>query len=91
MSQLPRDQILGLASQYGVHSVRLFGSRARGEDQPGSDVDLLVRLEPGRDLFDLVAFKRALERLLHLPVDVVSEGGLSPWLRDRILAEAIPF
>jgi len=47
-------------------------------------------MDPGRDLFDLVGFRRALEQLLHLPVDVVSEGGLSPWLRDRILAEARP-
>jgi predicted nucleotidyltransferase len=88
--QLPRDEILHLASQHGVHDVRVFGSHARDEAGPGSDLDLLVRMAPGRDLFDLVAFKRAIEKLLRLPVDVVSEGGLSPWLRDRILAEARP-
>jgi len=90
MSPLPREQILALASQHGVQRVRLFGSHAMGEADATSDVDLLVRMAPGRDLFDLVSFKQALERLLRLPVDVVSEGGLSPLLRDRILAEARP-
>jgi len=90
MTQLPREQILDLARRHGVQSVRVFGSQARGESTAGSDVDLLVRMDAGRDLFDLVAFRRALEKLLALPVDVVSEGGLSPLLKDRILAEARP-
>jgi len=53
-----------------------------------SDLDLLVDLKPERDLLDLVEFKLDLEELLGCEVDVVTEGGLSPYLRDRILKEA---
>jgi len=68
--------------------VRVFGSRARGDATSGSDLDLLIGLEPGRSLLDVVAIKQDLEDLLGYPVDVVTEAGLSPYLRDRILAEA---
>ena len=66
-----------------------FGSVARGTASQTSDLDLLVEMEPGRSLLDLVALNQDLEDELGRPVDVVSEGGLSPYLRDRILAEAI--
>ncbi|HVF74849.1 MAG TPA: nucleotidyltransferase domain-containing protein [Acidimicrobiales bacterium] len=68
--------------------VRLFGSVARGDDRPGSDVDLLVDFDAESSLFDVIRLTRELEELLGLPVDVVSTGGLKD--RDvRILAEAI--
>ena len=69
---------------------RLVGSHARGTAAAGSDVDLLVRLEPGRDLIDLVGLKLRLQELLGCPVDVVEEDGLSPYLRDEILRDARP-
>jgi predicted nucleotidyltransferase len=53
-------------------------------------VDLLVDFETGRDLLDVVALKQDLEALLGCRVDVVEEGGLSPYLRDRILEQAQP-
>jgi predicted nucleotidyltransferase len=71
-------------------TVRVFGSRARGESTPESDLDLLVSLEPGRSLLDLVAIRQDLESLLGCAVDVVTERGLSPYLSERILAEARP-
>lgn len=70
--------------------MRIFGSRARGEAHEGSDLDLLVRMEDGRNLWDLAGFRMELEDLLGCRVDVVTEGALSPYLRDRILAEAVP-
>ena len=87
---LPVAEIERVARSHGAQSVRVFGSRARGDAGPESDLDLLVGLEPGRSLLDLIAIKQDLEGMLHIPVDVVTEAGLSPYLRDRILAEARP-
>ena len=60
-----REQILEIARKHGVYDLRVFGSVARGEDRPDSDVDLLVDMEPGRSLLDLVALGQDLEDLLH--------------------------
>jgi predicted nucleotidyltransferase len=84
-----RDEILERAAQHGAHRVRVFGSAARGDARPGSDVDLVVQMEPGRSLIDFVALWQELEELLDSRVDLVSEGGISPYMRERILAEAI--
>jgi uncharacterized protein len=84
------DDIQRVAASQGAESVRVLGSVARGEARPDSDVDFLVRLETGRDLLDLVAIKQDRQELLGPEVDVVEEGGLSPYLRERILDEARP-
>jgi predicted nucleotidyltransferase len=84
-----RDAILRLAAEHGARNVRVFGSVARGTASETSDLDLLVAMEPGRTLLGLVALNQDLEDVLGRPVDVVTEGELSPYLRDRILAEAI--
>jgi uncharacterized protein len=85
-----RQEILRSASRHGAHNVRVFGSTARGTSEADSDLDLLVEMEPGRSLLDLVAFWQELEDLLGIHVDVLSEGGVSPHLRERIHAEAVP-
>lgn len=82
--------IIDLARRHGAREVRIFGSHARSESTSESDVDLLVSLEPGRDLLDLVAIKQEVEALLKCPVDVVEEEGLSPYLREQILRQARP-
>jgi uncharacterized protein len=84
-----REVILRIAAEHGARNVRVFGSVARGTASATSDLDLLVAMEPGRSLLDLVALNQDLEDALGRPVDVVTEGGLSPYLRDRILVEAI--
>ena len=61
---------------------------ARGEARPNSDIDFLVEIEAGRTLLDVVALEQELEDLLGRPVDVLTEGGFSPYLKQRILAEA---
>ena len=85
-----RNEILDLAATYGAKNIRVFGSVARGEGGPGSDVDLLVDMEKGRNLLDLVGFWQDLEELLGCRVDVITDGGISPYLRERIYAEALP-
>lgn len=67
----------------------MFGSVRRGEATSSSDLDLLVDMSKDRSLFDLVALGDELEEALGVEVDVVTEGSLSPYLRDRILAEAV--
>jgi predicted nucleotidyltransferase len=84
-----RSAILRIAAEHGARNVRVFGSVARGTASETSDLDLLVAMDAGRSLLDLVALNQDLEDALGRPVDVVSEGGLSPYLRERILAEAI--
>lgn len=82
------EEIRRIAREHGVVRLRVFGSHASGVATDSSDLDLLVQLDPERDLLDLVEFKLAVEDLLGCEVDVVTEGGLSPYLRDRILQEA---
>jgi predicted nucleotidyltransferase len=84
-----RKEILGFATSHGARNVRVFGSTARGDTGSTSDVDLLVEMEPGRSLLDLVGLWQDLEDLLGTQVDVLSDRGVSPHLRERINAEAI--
>lgn len=84
-----RKDILRIASKYGARNVRIFGSLARGEAKEDSDIDFLVDMEPGRSLFDLGGMLMDLQNLLAKKVDVVTEKGLRPRIRDRILKEAL--
>jgi uncharacterized protein len=83
-----RREILDLAAQHGARNVRVFGSVARGDDRADSDIDLLVDVEAGRTLLDVIAFEQDLCELLGRNVEVLTDGGLSPYLHQRILAEA---
>ncbi len=83
-----RSEILSITAKYGASNVRLFGSIARGENRPESDIDILVNLEEGRSLLDLIALKQDLEDLCHCKVDVLTEHSISPYIRDKIIKEA---
>ena len=85
-----RQEIIQIASRNGAYNVRVFGSVARGEARPDSDVDFLVNLEANRSLLDLARLLRELQILLDCPVDVVTEAGLRPRLRSQVLKEARP-
>ncbi len=85
-----RNQIIALAARHRMRNLRIFGSLARGEAGPGSDVDLLVELEPGSTLLDHAAMVRELEALLGCRVDVVSERALRQGIAPRVLKEAVP-
>ena len=84
-----REEILRIAHGHGARNVRVFGSVARGEAKPGSDVDVLVEMEPGRSLLDIIAIKQDLEDLLGRKVDVVTEAAVSPYIRDAVFKGAI--
>jgi hypothetical protein len=85
-----REAIMEIARQHGARDIRLFGSVARGENTEASDVDILVRFERERSLFDHGGLIADLEELLGVKVDVISEGGIRERFRTRVLAEAVP-
>lgn len=86
-----REEILAIAARHGAFNVRVFGSVARREETPESDIDFLIDYDlekvtpwfPGGLLVDL-------QDLLGRKVDVLTERGVSPLIRDRVLAEAQP-
>ena len=85
-----KHEALGeIMARNGARRLRLFGSFAEGNATGDSDVDILVDMEPGRDLLDLVGLKFDIAALLERSVDVVEEEGLSPYLREHILATAV--
>ncbi|HXH08951.1 MAG TPA: nucleotidyltransferase family protein [Alphaproteobacteria bacterium] len=89
LRQDKRDAILRICAKHGARNVRVFGSVARGEADAQSDVDFLVDMEPGRTLLDLGGLLMDLRSLLGQNVDVVTERGLKPRIRDRVLGEAV--
>jgi predicted nucleotidyltransferase len=84
-----REEILKIAAKHGASKVRIFGSFARSDEHPKSDVDFLLELEASRTLIDQVALIQDLEQLLGCPVDVVEPEGLHWSIRDKVLAEAV--
>ncbi len=85
-----RDEIVRIAAKHGARNVRVFGSVARGDADEQSDVDLLVDMEAGRSLLDHAALWIELQDVLGRKVDVLSERGIKPRIRDRVLREAVP-
>jgi uncharacterized protein len=90
MLKTRRKEILETALRNGAVNIRVFGSVARGDDRPDSDIDFLVNLESGRSLMDLARLLRELSTLLDHPVDVVTEAGLRPRIKSQVLKEARP-
>jgi predicted nucleotidyltransferase len=84
-----RDAILAIAKRYGAHDVRIFGSVARGDATGDSDLDLVVRFEPNRSLFDHGGLIMELQELLGIKVDVISERGMHERFRRHVMAEAV--
>lgn len=85
-----RNELLALARRHRATTVRVFGSVSRGDDTPHSDIDLLVDFSPEASLLDLVGLQQDAEALFGRHVDVVTPNGVSPFLRERILAAAQP-
>jgi predicted nucleotidyltransferase len=85
-----RKRIVALARERGAHNVRVFGSIARGEQRPDSDIDFLVDFEPGRSLLDLTGLWLDLEGVLGCKVDVISSRGLKPRLASEVMRDAVP-
>jgi len=85
-----RESILAIARRYGAHDVRMFGSVARGDATESSDLDLIVRFDPDRTLFDHGGLIMDLRDLLGVKVDVISEAGMRDRFRRHVMKEAMP-
>jgi predicted nucleotidyltransferase len=85
-----KNSILNLAKQHGVKSICLFGSMVRDDINVNSDVDFLVELEQGRDLFDLGELLIDLQALLQCKVDLVTKNALHPRIYEQVLKEMQP-
>lgn len=84
-----REEVINIAQKYGAKNVRVFGSMARGEESVESDLDIIVEMEHGSSLLDIIAIKQDIEGLLGRKVDVVTEASISPYIRDAVLKEAV--
>lgn len=85
-----RDDIYQIARKHKIGKVYVFGSCARGEETPDSDIDLMVEFIDGATLFDQMDMQNDMQDLLHCKVDVVSTRGLHPYIAKRIWADAVP-
>lgn len=85
-----KTELLRAAAHHRASNVRIFGSVARGEDRPHSDIDFLVDFAADASLLDLIGLQQELESILGRRADVVTPDAVSPFLRERILTEARP-
>lgn len=84
-----RRQKSKLASRYTVKELGIFGSYVRGEQRPGSDLDVLIDFEEYPSLLEFIGLEQALSEQLEVPVDLVIKSDLKPRLRQRILQEVV--
>lgn len=84
-----RHAVLDAAAGHGARNMRVFGSVARGDATEHGDVDVLVTFEAGRSLLDHAGLQLELEEILGRPMEVASDAGLKPHLRERVLTEAV--
>jgi hypothetical protein len=82
------DRLADLCQKHGATRLRLFGSAARGEERPDSDIDIIVDFEGPVGFLKLIRFENALSEFFGRPVDLLTEPGLSPFIRDSVLASA---
>ena len=87
--QTKREDVLEVAQRHGVTSIRVFGSVARGEESADSDIDLLITTGPKVSPWFPAGLILELEQLLGRHIDIVTESGLNPLLRDQVLSEAV--
>ncbi|MGB1658548.1 MAG: type VII toxin-antitoxin system MntA family adenylyltransferase antitoxin [Longimicrobiales bacterium] len=88
MVQINEDALAEICARHDVRVLKIFGSASRGEDRPDSDVDFLVEFEGVKSLFDLIGLELELKDFLGREVDLLTLPSISPYLRDRIVAEA---
>jgi len=90
-TEVDKARLAAICDKYGIAELKVFGSRARGEATPDSDIDILYTLQPGRRLgWEIEQLTDELTELFGHKVDLVSLRALHPLLRPSVLAEALP-
>lgn len=89
IQRILREHFPELRSRYGVRSLALFGSYVRGEQEPGSDLDILVEYETPPDFFQFIELEDYLSQILGIRVDLVMRSALRPHIGKKILAECV--
>ena len=85
-----RELIRAAVGRYRTENPRIFGSVLHGTDRDDSDIDIVVDTLPGATLFDLIGLEQELQKTLGVPVQIVVSDGLHHFIRDKVLAEALP-
>ncbi len=88
-SSLKQDLIRAL-KEFPINRASLFGSFARGDDHPGSDIDILIDIEPTLSIFDVLRMEGVLREKFSRKIDLVEFSALKPSIRDKVLSQAIP-
>jgi predicted nucleotidyltransferase len=88
MVAIDHARLAELCRQHGVAVLKIFGSAARGDDSPDSDIDLLIEFRGRKGFLELVGLEIELTEMFGRKVDLVTEASLSPYIRDRILSSA---
>ena len=88
--QQKRDEICAIAAKHGAYNIRIFGSVARGQADPDSDIDFLIDAGPATSSWFPAGLILDLQEILGRRVEVVTEKALSPFIRDYVIREAIP-
>jgi len=84
-----KKKIIKILNKYGIKKAFLFGSYARGEGTPESDLDLIVEFPEGTSLFDHISIENELSETLDIKVDLLSKNGISPYFKDEIMKDAV--
>ncbi|MBI2003614.1 MAG: nucleotidyltransferase family protein [Parcubacteria group bacterium] len=89
MTNLNLEKIKNILVENGIKSAAIFGSRARGEEKPNSDLDILIKFREDKikGLFEFIALERKLSETLGLKVDLVTEDSISPYIRESVLRD----
>ena len=88
MLNFDAEALAKLCDEHGVRRLRIFGSAARGEERPDSDVDLIVEFGRPTGFIELLRLERLLSDFFGRPVDLVTEPGLDPYIRESVLSSA---
>jgi len=84
-----KEKIISILVKHGIKRILVFGSYARNEATPESDLDLIVDFPEGTSLLDHVGIEIELSEALNMKIDLLSRNGISPYIKDNVLKEAI--
>jgi len=89
LSEEIKKKIISILVKYGIKKILIFGSYARNEATPNSDLDLIVEFPEGTSLLDHIGIEFELSEALNMKIDLLSQNGISLYIKDQIMKEAV--